>query len=702
MTTFTSGAVLALTLDQDDRLTFVGSGSCTVTPTYGSSWVIRLDAPGTVIGPFRQNVSLSITTTRDGSYTTDNYGDQPTYVTASTNSVTGGISLSVGYRAFRAEDLTRVFERPPTVFDNLSSGYSTASYWQYMGTVYQPTYSAADSATWAPLQVNSAAPTDIMTAASTKFAGGVVSMLKGFTGSAIDVAITVGGLYQIFTISILATGELDNVALASAMALADANTYAQVLKIYDQSGAGNHCALGTATGVPCVLNGTIATNQLTGTVSSGTTAVGQFVFGAGVTAGTTISSGAASPWTLSTTSTVGVATNYYLGAYNPPYIDFDPVLGRYVIFTPSTATKRVLQFPQTMTITSGQNMGVLALGRGVTSGDLTTAAMMAVGDQSVGTTKVIVIQAGSSYATCGQLKTYNTDTGSATYPVALDVQPSAMLFSCSASSAIFNVNGATASAAARAATAYAGGWLFSLSPAVAAYTGMFRFVGVSVFNSCPTATQQTLLMASSIARINAVPQVKNTVFCVGDSRIVNRFLNKGVGIPDFLARAIGRAWRVVNVGVQSSTVAQQIGDGLVPTVTGLAASLNTLKSSGKNYAVILIGVNDFGIGSATVSTVFTNIQTMCNQLVSVGIAPIVIPELATTSTAGSNPSTQLQVLRSLINAAGESGMNASAIVDVSSFVPVVTPSNTTYYSDGLHPTESLDQAIASAVSVVII
>ena len=96
MTTFTSGAVLALTLDQDDRLTFVGSGSCTVTPTYGSSWVIRLDAPGTVIGPFRQNVSLSITTTRDGSYTTDNYGDQPTYVTATTNSVTGGINLSVG------------------------------------------------------------------------------------------------------------------------------------------------------------------------------------------------------------------------------------------------------------------------------------------------------------------------------------------------------------------------------------------------------------------------------------------------------------------------------------------------------------------------------------------------------------------------------------------------------------------------------
>ena len=106
MTTFTSGAVLALTLDQDDRLTFVGSGSCTVTPTYGSSWVIRLDAPGTVIGPFRQNVSLSITTTRDGSYTTDNYGDQPTYVTATTNSVTGGISLSAGGSPLSGEDFT--------------------------------------------------------------------------------------------------------------------------------------------------------------------------------------------------------------------------------------------------------------------------------------------------------------------------------------------------------------------------------------------------------------------------------------------------------------------------------------------------------------------------------------------------------------------------------------------------------------------
>jgi hypothetical protein len=95
MTTFTSGAVLAINLDQDDRITFVGSGSCVVTPTYGASWTIRLDTPGTVIGPFRQNVSLSITCTRDGSYSYDNYGDVPAVVTATTNPVTGGIIKTI-------------------------------------------------------------------------------------------------------------------------------------------------------------------------------------------------------------------------------------------------------------------------------------------------------------------------------------------------------------------------------------------------------------------------------------------------------------------------------------------------------------------------------------------------------------------------------------------------------------------------------
>jgi len=101
MTTFVSGEVLALTLDQDDRITFVGSGSCVVTPTYGSGWTIRLDAPSVVIGPFNQNVTLSISCTRNGSYTSDNTNDVPTPVTATTvNGVTtlmaNGQTVSVG------------------------------------------------------------------------------------------------------------------------------------------------------------------------------------------------------------------------------------------------------------------------------------------------------------------------------------------------------------------------------------------------------------------------------------------------------------------------------------------------------------------------------------------------------------------------------------------------------------------------------
>ena len=591
--------------------------------------------------------------------------------------------------------------RPPKVTD---IAYAISSLWQYGGSVYQPAYVGADGAAWKQLSINAAAPVDIMGAAASKFAGGTVAMVSGFTGPAIDVAITIGGVYKIFTINILSTGELDAVALGSAMAQADAGTLAQVLKIYDQAGGNNHCALATATAVPCVLSGTIATNQLTATVSTGTVAAGQLVFGNGVTAGTTISSGASSPWTLSTPSTVGTTTTFYLGAYPPPLIDWDPVLGRYGIFAPLTtpALKRVLQWPQTMSIASAQAMGALVMGRGIISGEPSSAYILAVGDQVVGNTNTLTLTSGSSVAAMGQLKSFATSSGSANFAIGLDLQPMTLLLSSGASSQVLAVNNASASVSARTAVALNGGYLFSLNPTIAAYTGMVRFTGIAIFNAAPSAAQQTTLMAASSARLNAYPQAVDTLFTIGDSRTANKNLANAVGWPELLTRALGRSWRVVNCGTSSSTALAQIGDGLTPTVTGIGASLAAMKGAGKNYGVILLGVNDIGINSASVATVVGYVQTMCSQLNAVGIKPIVIAELATTSTTGSNPAVLLPQLRAALLSLGAAGLGASAVIDLSSSVPVMSPGTAAYYPDGLHPDTPVDQIIASAVAPYIV
>lgn len=603
-----------------------------------------------------------------------------------------------------------VATRIPSLSDNSSAGYSTASVWQQGGTLYTPVYCGTDSAAWA--QVNESAmgsPVDVMGTTLTRFAGGTCAMLKAFTGPAIDVAVTIGGVYQIFTINILASGELDNVSLGAVMAQADAGTNCKVIKIYDQTGNGNHAALGTASGTPTAINGTVSTStSLTvNSVTTGAVVIGQLVFGNGITAGSTIASGTG-PYVLSVASATNPGPEaMYLGVTSPPYVDWDPVLGRYVIYAPyettngNTTNKRALQFPQTMAFTSTQNIGAFAVGSGTNSSDISAPVICALGDSSIAPNAFVAIMGSSSDPTTfGNVLVNVTGAGSSA-PVAIDAQPCALVLSTASNSTTIAVNEKSATAVRGVAnSALAGGWLFSYGGSAFNPYSMMKLVGLALFNAAPTAAQSAAMRRGAYPRFNIFPQVINQVALVGDSRFANGHVTPGFGVSALLPRIIGRNWSVINLATSSSTAAIQTADGLVPTVTGVAKSLSNFKGPGANYAVILIGVNDFIANSSSIASVLSLVKTLCAQIAAVGWTPILVAELATTSTSG-GANVNLPLVNSAIVSAGAAAMGAAAIINVYGYTPVTTPSNANYYSDGLHPTLAVHQLLASAIAPLI-
>lgn len=603
--------------------------------------------------------------------------------------------------------------RLPALTDNASLGYTTSSIWQYGGSLYTtPAYCGADSAAWAPTYESAVGtPADIMGTTLTKFAGGTCAMIKGYVGAAIDVAITIGGVYQIFTINILSTGELDNVSLGAVMEQADASTNAKVIKLYDQTGNNNHATLASAAGIPIVINGTITTSTTltVNSVTTGTVVTTLLLFGNGVTPGTTLSSGTG-PYTLSQASASNPGPEVmYLGNTTPPYIDWDPVLGRYTIQAPNeitnanTTNKRTLQWPQAMTITTSQNLGLYAVGTGVGSGDNFAPCLCSVGDQGVGTTNycsILGVNSTNSYQAGSVIISQNGALRQV--PVSIDAQP--MVFLMSATSAPLTtmyVNEQTAtSAAANANIALAGGLLFAFGGGALQGYSMMKLAGIAVFNTSLTATQMQQMRYGAYVRFNIYPQVLNQVAIIGDSRLASYQVTPGFGVSTLLPRYIGRNWRVIDMAIHASTVAIQIGDGLVPTVTGVAKSLQTFKLPGTNYALILLGVNDFIISAASVATVLANLQLFCSQIAAVGWTPILIAEL-TTTTSTNSANTFLPLLNAAIISAGSGSFSGALLVNLYGYTPIVTPANSSYYNGGLHPTPAVQQIITSAIAAYI-
>jgi len=602
-----------------------------------------------------------------------------------------------------------ITNRLPAVTDNATAGYTTASLWQYNGSVYNTAaYCAADAASWQQSYLAvGGGPVDVMGTTLTKFAGGTVAMMKGFTGAAIDVAAQIAGVWQISTVNILTNGELDNVTLGGILAQADANTVVRVLKLYDQTGNGFHATLGNAVGIPVVVNATVTTSTTltVNSVTSGTVVIGQLVFGNGITVGTTIASGAG-PYTLSTGSPTNPGPEImYLGISTCPYVDWDPTLGRYVILATrtgnATTDRRALQFPQSMTVTSNQNLGVFAVGVGAASSDGSGPCLCTVGDGLLSTNYFAIFGSAASPSSKFGMISAGSGGGSS-MTVAMVMQPAVFTISTTNTTTTCNVNESVATAAAFTNLALAGGWIFTYGGASFAPYAMMKLAGLAIFNSGPTAAQTATMRRAAYARFNIYPQVQNQVALIGDSRFTNNLVIPGFGTSDLLPRYLGRGWNCLNLAISGSTTQAQIGDGLVPTVTGVAKALQTLKGPGLNYAVVLIGVNDFYVNSSTVAATLGYLQTLCAQITAAGWTPILISELAASVTNGSNPSILLPILHAAIQAAGAAGMNAAALVNLYGYTPVTTPANTSYYYDGLHPTVLVHQICAAAVAAAMV
>ncbi|RFZ85706.1 hypothetical protein DYU05_08945 [Mucilaginibacter terrenus] len=109
-----------------------------------------------------------------------------------------------------------------------------------------------------------------------------------------------------------------------------------------------------------------------------------------------------------------------------------------------------------------------------------------------------------------------------------------------------------------------------------------------------------------------------------------------------------------------------------------------------NVFCMLIGHNDLN------GSLYSNIVSICQQCQSVGYKVIiltVLPSTAyTTASLDSNINTKLR---------NTWGQFADAIVDIAVLPNALEPTNTTYYSDGTHPTIALANDIAAAVKPVV-
>lgn len=526
--------------------------------------------------------------------------------------------------------------RPPRVTDNSSNGYGSTSIWAANGELYAPTVAPdTNSALWQKIEnVGGSCFTDVATAANTIFAGGLVSMKSGFTGPAIDISVTIATTPTTFTINILTSGEIDVVALQAAMGQADASTAVTCIKLYDQSGAGNHYVKNASYPAPYV-----AYDALLGRYClqfDGKTATPRVLQApAGVITTGTLSSG------------FGVTGNSFTTA----------VYGR-----------------GTCCSVNAGALGSWALGDMLnpTTGDRRFLAPLA--------------------QTSGEYQFWRNGSAVATTPkVAVDLNPCYTLTSSSTTLATVSVNEEIGTLSISSDTAvYTSGYIGSWSPATSSRSS-HRVVSFAVAKVALTAAQQTILRNGHYARFDIRPQVLDQVYLIGDSRTASALplAQRYESVATLLADRVARAARVYGFGNDSHTSAL-MGSTTIPFAVA------RYKTGVRNTAIMLAGVNDFIVSALTPAQSLAAIQANCLTLKNAGFRVILINELACT-TATNSANTNLPILRGLIAAAGTSGMNCDYILDLNQYAGFATPATAAYYSDGLHPTVALDEVWASAL-----
>jgi lysophospholipase L1-like esterase len=122
--------------------------------------------------------------------------------------------------------------------------------------------------------------------------------------------------------------------------------------------------------------------------------------------------------------------------------------------------------------------------------------------------------------------------------------------------------------------------------------------------------------------------------------------------------------------------------------------LTPYQSDVVNVYAIMIGHNDL-IAGRTTSAIYTDIATLCQAIQDQGYKVIIMTDLY--ATVGSNSD------KDIINANIRANWAtfADAIADTNALPNAATPSNTTYFSGGIHPTSLLGTDIANLLKPLI-
>lgn len=382
------------------------------------------------------------------------------------------------------------------------------------------------------------------------------------------------------------------------------------------------------------------------------------------------------------------------------YVVWDELLGCYTIGADQslqTSFNQGIQFPATLSVAESA-FTALFFGRGLTSSSTNEAMIASFGSS----TNVFAIDVqedavGPTVAMWSGSSRVPDPSGTAWAP--LDCRPCVvsvvgtttnLTIGCNENSYVKTLTTVT--------TARTGGFLGAWNLNNNGRGPGMRYLGFAIGNAAASAAQIRRVKNWFYSKFNVKPQTRNRFVLVTDSRggqILNtaNAITKGVAgtnLGMLIAEALKSDTEVINAQRGSSTNAIHASI----TVPGL---VKMVKTGGKNVAAVMLGINDFLVLSLTPAQSVAALAANVSALKAGGYTVLVIAELATTSTTGS-ASTNLPLLRARINA-GESG--ADHVIDVSDITAVVTPSNATFYPDGVHETECVARPIASRIAAVV-
>jgi hypothetical protein len=139
----------------------------------------------------------------------------------------------------------------------------------------------------------------------------------------------------------------------------------------------------------------------------------------------------------------------------------------------------------------------------------------------------------------------------------------------------------------------------------------------------------------------------------------------------------------------------QGGRTVANVVTNLTSEvLNRYRASTKNIYALWIGHNDLA-AAISGTTVYNSIVSLCNTVKAAGFKIIIFTETYTTAFAN----TQVDVMNGLIRT--NYATFADSICDVNNITNLIDPTNTTYFSDGIHLTQAAQNEVATLLKPIL-